>query len=112
MSSYPGQFLAGAQAVTAPSGFVNPSDPVANNSVARELEQRAMQAQILHKAIEELAMRLESILTPVPPSSGTAGGAVSQAQMSSTVVGHLRTQGYQIDAAIVRLSEIVNRLEL
>lgn len=88
----------------------NKAVPVDRPRVGRELEQHQKASEALHAAIDQLTQVLEPILTPTPPHADGVGAV--PAQMSSGVVSALRANGYRIDAAIQRLMELGQRVEL
>jgi hypothetical protein len=67
----------------------------------------------LHGCIDRLADKLQPILGPVRAApNGEPGGPGNPAPQYSPVVLALRAQGFKLDSAILRLDELLNRIEL
>jgi len=87
-----------------------PSQPLSTQTVGMELERGNKVTGQLHGIIDQLFARLDPLLSaPVPAS---AVGGQPPPDTNSSVVRLLRAQGYRIDGACQRLTELIQRIEL
>lgn len=87
-------------------------EPRRANSIAGEIDTAEKRLSHLHAVIDTLTQRLDGVLAPVPPQTGAASPGSAPLPQMSKVVTVLRAQGYQLEAATMRLQELADRLEL
>ena len=102
--------VASGSSSTIYSGPPTPPTHTPQANIGIELTEMEKRAVALHQALDELMNRLTPALSPLPPDTARAGDA--PIPPASDVVRAMRASGYQIDGAIMRVNEILRRLEL
>lgn len=92
---------------------VSPNPPESASQIRDGLTQTEQIATTLHECINRLESRLETVLTPIPPSNqaGVAAGA-TPGYVGSHVFGRISQVNDTISAACKRLAELAQRIEV